>query len=154
MIKDTMKIEELLPLVFNLDREKVYDVEIKEHKEKRSLNANSYFWSLCNKLGNVLRMSKEDVYLLMLERYGQREIVSVRSDIDVRGYFQYYKEIGRGTVQGKEFIHYALFKGSSQYDTKEMSILIDGIVSECQDLGIETMTPEKLEELKSLWQSQ
>lgn len=151
MIKDTLKIADLLPIIFNLDREKIYDVEIKEHKNKRSLNANSYAWALINKLGNKLRMSKDDIYIMMLERYGQSEVVSVRSDIDVKGYFQYFKEIGRGFVQGKEFTHYKVFKGSSQYDTKEMSILIDGIVSECQDLGIETMTPDELERLKELW---
>ena len=151
MIKDTLKIADLLPIIFNLDREKIYDVEIKEHKNKRSLNANSYAWALINKLGNKLRMSKDDIYIMMLERYGQSEVVSVRSDIDVKGYFQYFKEIGRGFVQGKEFTHYKIFKGSSQYDTKEMSILIDGIVSECQDLGIETMTPDELERLKELW---
>lgn len=151
MIKDTLKIADLLPIIFNLDREKIYDVEIKEHKNKRSLNANSYAWALINKLGNKLRMSKDDIYIMMLDRYGQSEVVSVRSDIDVKGYFQYFKEIGRGFVQGKEFTHYKVFKGSSQYDTKEMSILIDGIVSECQDLGIETMTPDELERLKELW---
>ena len=99
-------------------------------------------------------MSKDDVYLMMLERYGQSEIVSVLSNIDVKGYFKYYREIGKGYVNGKEFKHYKILKGSSEYDTREMSILIDGIVTECQDLGIETMTPNELERLKSLWQSQ
>lgn len=150
-IKDTLKISELLPILFNLDKEKVYDVEIKEHKEKRSLNANAYFWVLVGKLADRMRYSKDEIYLLMLERYGQFETVSIRSNIDVKGYFEYYKEIGTGTVNGKEFTHYRIFKGSSQYDTNEMSILIDGIVSECQEQGIETMTTTELENLKSLW---
>ena len=153
-IQDTMKINELLPLLFNLDKEKIYDVLIQEHKEKRSLNANSYAWVLISKIGDRLRMSKDDVYIMMLERYGQSEIVSVLADINVNGYFKYYKEFGSGYVNGKEFKHYKIFKGSSTYDTREMSILIDGIVSECQDLGIETMTINELERLKSLWQSQ
>lgn len=149
-----MKISELLPLLFSLDKEKVYDVSIKEHKEKRSLNANAYAWLLISKLGNVLRMSKDDVYLMMLERYGQSELFSVVADVDVTGYFQYYREFGKGFVNGKEFIHYKVFRGSSTYDTEEMAILIDGIVEECKQLGIETMTPNELERLKSLWQSQ
>lgn len=151
MIKDTMKIEELLPLIFNLDREKIYDVSIKEHKEKRSLNANGYFWILCGKIGDVLRLSKEEVYETMLRRYGQSEVVSVLSEIDVSAYFQHYKEIGKGTVNGKRFTHYRIFKGSSTFDTREMSILIDGTVEECKQLGIETMTSSELERIKSLW---
>ena len=153
-IKETMKISELLPLLFNLDKEKVYDVSIKEHKEKRSLNANAYAWVLIGKMADRLRISKDEVYLMMLERYGQSEVVSVLSDVDVTGYFQYYREFGKGTVNGKEFTHYKVFRGSSTYDTEEMSILIDGIVDECNELGIETMTPNEVERLKSLWQSQ
>ena len=47
-----------------------------------------------------------------------------------------------------------MFKGSSEYDTREMSIFIDGIVSEAQGLGIDTRTPEELAEMKSLWENE
>lgn len=131
--------------------EKPWDVELKEHREKRSLDANRYAWKLMNELGNVLRSDKDDVYLTMLKRYGQREIVSVRADINVSGYFKYYEEAGSGKVGGVEFTHYKVYKGSSEYDTREMSILVDGIVSECKELGIETMTPAELAALKEEW---
>ena len=150
-IKDVLKIKELIPMLFNLDMEKVYDVEIKEHKERRSLNANAYAWALMAKLGNALRESKEEIYIKMLERYGQFELVSIQSYIDVTGYLKYFKEVGKSKLNGKEFTHYRIFKGSSEFDTREMSIFIDGIVSECQDLGIETMTPNELEKLKAMW---
>lgn len=123
-------------------------LEIKPYKEKRSLNANAYAWTLIQKIADVLRQDKNKVYVEMLDRYGQSEVVSVRADIDVNGIFKYFKEIGTGTVNGKEFTHYRVFKGSSEYDAKEMSILIDGIVSEAKDLGIETLTPEELQRLK------
>ena len=151
MIKDTLKIQELIPILFNLDTEKVYDVDIKEHKEKRSLNANAYAWLLITKIANVYRQSKEEVYLDMLKHYGQSEIVSVLSHIDVKPFFQYYEEVGTSKLNNKDFTHYKVFKGSSQFDTREMSILIDGIVAECDQLGIETMTPAELEKIKSLW---
>lgn len=153
-IKDRLKASELMPLLLDLDRDKVYDVDIHEPREKRSLNANAYCWVLCTKLANKLRLSKDEVYQMMLERYGQSTIISVLSNINVNGFFKYYREFGKGHVQGKEFTHYKVLKGSSEYNTEEMSILIDGIVSECQDLGIETMTPAELERLKSLWQSE
>lgn len=119
--------------------------EIKEHHEKRSLSANAYAWALIGKIADVLRKSKEDVYFQMLKDYGQSEFVSVLSDIDVHGYFKYYEEYGNGRVQGKDFTHYKVYKGSSEYDSKEMSILIDGIIQEARNIGIETITPAEKE---------
>lgn len=125
--------------------------EIKPYKEKRSKNANSYAWVLIGKIADALRSSKDEVYLEMLKRYGQGELVSVVSSINVRGLFKYYEVAGETTLNGKGFTHYRVFKGSSEYDTREMSVLIDGIVSEAKLLGIETMTPEQLSILKEGW---
>ena len=44
-----------------------------------------------------------------------------------------------------------MIKGSSEYDTGEMSRFIDGVISECKELGIQTMTPDEIEELKQKW---
>lgn len=142
---------QIIDWLFAQDKDKVF--EIKEHKEKRSLNANAYAWSLISKIADALRMSKEECYLLMLKRYGQSEIVSVLSEIDVSGYFKYYEPIATATLQGKEFTHYKIFKGSSEYDTREMSILIDGIVSEAKEMDIETLPPGEVERLKNMWRT-
>ena len=143
------KPQEIIQWLFAQDRDKVF--EIKEHREKRSLTANAYAWALIGKIADVLRTSKDEVYLLMLKRYGQSEVVSVLSFIDVSGYFKYYEKIGSGTVQGKEFTHYRIFLGSSEYDSKEMAILIDGIISEAKELDIETLPPREIEQLKKAW---
>ena len=142
---------QIIDWLFAQDKDKVF--EIKEHKEKRSLNANAYAWSLISKIADALRMSKEECYLLMLKRYGQSEIVSVLSEIDVSGYFKYYEPIATATLQGKEFTHYKIFKGSSEYDTREMSILIDGIVSEAKEMDIETLPLGEVERLKNMWRT-
>ena len=134
-----------------LEKEDILSIEIKKHKNKRSLNANNYCWALINELGNEMNLSKDEVYLLMLKRYGQNELVSILSNINVAGYFKYYEVAGTTILNNKEFTHYRIYKGSSEYDTKEMAILIDGIVSECQELGIETLTPDELDKLKSEW---
>lgn len=126
-------------------------VKIDKYREKRSLNANAYAWLLIGKIADVMRASKDEIYLLMIKRYGQSKIFSIISEADVSGYFKYYEETGEGTVNGKKFKHYRVFKGSSEFDTREMSIFIDGIVSEAQELGINTKTPAELAELKSLW---
>lgn len=145
---------DLLSEEFNkLQRLEELDIELKEHREKRSLNSNGYAWVLITKIADILRNSKEDVYLEMLRRYGQSEVVSVLSSIDVAGYFKYYDVAGASTLNGKEFTHYKVYKGSSEYDTKEMSILIDGIVSEAKLLNIEVLPPEELENLKNSWRA-
>ena len=130
------------------DAEKLYD--IKEKKSKRSLTANAYYWSLLNQLASVMRTSSEEVHFMMLRRYGVYEVVSVRSDINIKGYFKYYKEIGHGTVDGKDFCHYKIYKGSSEMDSKEFSILLDGLISECEDQGIPVLTPDEVAKLKHI----
>lgn len=126
-------------------------IKIDKHREKRSINANNYAWKLLNEIGNVLRASKEDVYFDMLKRYGQREVISVQAHIPIQGFIKYFEEMGEGTVNGKQFKHYYVFKGSSEFDKREMSIFIDGIVEEAKALGIQTETPDQIAKMKSLW---
>lgn len=133
-----------------LDADKIA-VKIDKYREKRSLNANAYAWLLIGKIGDILNASKDDVYLQMLKRYGQSEVISVLAHIPLTGLIKYYEEFGTGKVNGRDFKHYRVFKGSSEFDTREMSIFIDGIVSEAKELGINTKTPAELAELKSLW---
>lgn len=141
-------------ILWLLEQEQDKVFEVREFKKKRSLNANNYAWKLITEIGNVLRLSKEDVYLRMLEDYGQSEMISVLESINVDGYFKYYKAVGTSTLNGKVFVHYKIYKGTSEYNTKEMSIFIDGVVQEAKQLGIETKTPRELEELKRMWDNQ
>ena len=145
------KIGTPLELIAWLTAQPEKKYEIKEYHEKRSLSANAYAWVLIGKIADSLRKSKEEVYLQMLKDYGQSEIISVLSTINLKGYFKYYEEMGIGSVNGKEFCHYKIFKGSSEYDSKEMSILIDGIIQEAQNLGIETIPPSERDRLINEW---
>lgn len=143
---------EIIEWLYNQDRDKIF--EIKEHKEKRSLNANNYAWLLIGKIADAMRLSKEEVYLKMLKDYGQSEVISVLANIDVSGYFKYYEKFGESELKGKKFIHYKIFKGTSEYNTQEMSIFIDGVVQEAVSLHIEVKTPNELERLKRLWNNE
>ena len=126
-------------------------IKIDKYREKRSLNANALCWKVCAEIANVLRSDKDSVYLEMLKRYGQSEIVSVLSTVDVSGYFKYYDTFGTGYVKGKEFTHYKIYKGSSEYDTREMSILLDGIIDEAKGMGIDVMSESELALIKNEW---
>lgn len=140
--------EKIIQWLFTQDRDKQY--EIKEHKEKRSLSQNAYAWKLINELANKLNRSKEDIYMEMLRSYGQSEIVSILSSISPAGYFKYYEPIGTGVINEKEFTHYKIYKGSSEFDSREMSVFIDGIIQEAEAQGIPTLTPEEIKRLEIL----
>ncbi len=126
--------------------DKPYKVTIKPHRQKRSLDANSYAWTLINEIANVLRISKDECYLMMLKRYGQSELIKLLTKglpilLKAVKYYEVIKEDGECT-------YVKVFAGSSEYDSREMAILIDGIISEAKELGIETMTREELERMK------
>jgi len=141
-----------------------YLFSIFKRRQRRSLSANSYAWVLISKITEKMSnkfdkgknaintvYSKEEIYLEMLKHYGQSTIVSVRSDIPVKGFFKYFEEIGSGTVEGKKFTHYKIYQGSSEYTQQEMGVLIDGICQTAVDLGIQIMTPDEIEKMKSVW---
>lgn len=128
-------------------------IDLKKFRNKRSLNANAYAWKLIGEIADSIRAGKDEVYLKMLKRYGQSELVSVLAHIPVEHYFKYYEEAGESDLNGKSFKHYRVYKGSSEFDTREMSVLIDGICSEAKSLGIQTETPEQIANMVSLWGS-
>ncbi len=134
-----------------LSSEKPLVVKIEPVKKRRSLDSNAYCWVLIGQIADILRASKEEIYFNMLKNYGQSTVVSVLSEINVTGFFKYYEEFGKGEVKGKDFTHYKVYKGSSEFDTREMAVLIDGVISEAQELGIDTRTPEEVEKMKALW---
>ena len=132
---------------------------ITEYKKTRTLTQNAYYWGLLNKLKNKLKTREDELHIQLLQRYGQDQkdengntvIFSLRSDISPVGILKYSKVIGTGTVNGVEFTHYKALKGSSEMDTAEMNVLIDGLISECKEVGIETDTPQELERLRGIW---
>jgi hypothetical protein len=141
-----------------LSKGKLLAVEIRQYRQKRSLDANSYAWVIISKIAEAWQppVPKEEVYIEMLKRYGQREpkllsVVADAVDMVYRATQNHCCEVGESELNGKLFKHLAILIGSSQYDTKQMATLIDGIVSEAKELGIETMTPQELALLKQNW---
>lgn len=128
-------------------KEKDKQFEIKEKRKKRSLSQNSYAWQLITEIGNLIGKSKEEVYIEMLKAYGQVSVISMLSSIDPKGYFKYYQIVSKRLFNNKEFTIYKIYKGSSEFDSHEMSIFIDGIIQECKQLNINTMTPDEIARL-------
>ena len=130
------------------------DITAKKHRKKRSLDANAYAWVLMQKIAEMVGSNKWDVYLDMLRRYSRSFTHIIVHPHAVDAVMQMYRtsvNLGEVRVNDKTGIQLQVYFGSSTFDTKEMAVFIDGIVSECQMLGIRTETPDELERMKALW---
>lgn len=132
------------------------NVEIKKKARKRSLDANAYFWTLADKLASKLLTTKEEIYKQIIGRVGVFTYALVRSE-DAENLVKDWQRNGIGWIAEKDmspktgYTQIRLYKGSSVYSTSEMSRLIDELVSECKEQGIETLTPDEKEELLQRW---
>lgn len=129
-------------------------IKATKYHQKRSLDANAYAWVLMTKIADVVRSSKEEIYEEMLQRYGTcykdengYVTITVKKTVDMSKIDGHWKLCGGN----EKFNSYLMIKGSSEYDTAEMSHFIDHIVQEAQELGIETMTPNEIERMKQEW---
>lgn len=125
-----------------------------KYKGKRSLDANAYAWVLMTKIAEQVGSSKEEIYEEMLSRYGPyyedqdgHIVITVKKSVDMSKVEGHWKLCGGN----EKFDSYLMIKGSSEYDTAEMSHFIDRIVEEAKDLGIETATPDEIERMKQEW---
>lgn len=148
MINITGTVDKLRQKLFLLDPNKKYDIVIKEHRQKRSLNANSYCWKLCTEIADVLNSDKDSIYVLMLKRYGVSDLIPIANKVPVKDYFDYYDVESKN----EKYTWYKVYKGSSKYDTKEMSVLINGIVSECKELDIPTKEDLEIKQMIDDWE--
>lgn len=136
----------IIEYLFNQDKDKLY--EIKEHKAKRTLTQNAYYWVLVNELANCLRKSKEEVHFDLLKDYSQVALVTLKSNVDIKGYIRYYEFERETIINGVKFNIYKVYKGSSEMDKKEFSILLEGLIQEAQQQGIPTLTPNEIAKLR------
>lgn len=143
------KTKDILEWLWEQDKDKLF--EVKEYKKKRSLNTNYYLWVLCTKMAEIMNLTKEEVYLKMLEDYGVSLLVPLRPEKNPDGYFKYYKFFEDGELNQKKCKWYLVFKGSSQYNSKEMSVLLNGVVQEAKQLGIVTLDEIELKEMLDKW---
>lgn len=142
--------EEIIKWLFTQDREQLFDVS--PHKEKRSLNANGLLWMCLGEIASALRTDKWDVYLQMLKRYGTYTHVCVHPKAveAVKKQWREVEEVGRGTVNGVESVQLLCYFGSSTMNSKEFSVLLDGVISEMKEMGLPTPDRDLERVLKQL----
>jgi hypothetical protein len=136
---------------------KLLTVEISQKKKKRSLDANALLWVLCQKIAEVIHSTKELVYQKFIKEVGQFEIVPIKAEAVERwievwnskglGWFAEVMEDSKLPGYKKVISYY----GSSVYDQREMSVLLDEVVSQCKEMDIETLPPAEIQTLKDSW---
>lgn len=122
--------------------------------EKRSLNANAYAWELMTQLAHKLRTTKEEIYEAYVRDMGiPDEDENGPIEISVRGDVSIDRLPGHWIFLRNWYgiYDYKKIKGSSEYNTVEMARLIDLIVDDCKEQGIDTRTPDEIERMVQEW---
>ena len=129
-------------------------IEIKKYRKKRSLDANGMLWACLGEIANVLRADKWDIYLQMLKRYGKYTYICVKPNVvdSMKAQWRECEEIGKIDINGKEAVQMLCYFGSSTYDTKEFSVLLDGVISEMRELGLQPPPTEEMKRTLETWQ--
>lgn len=135
------------------DKKKLIAIECKEHRKKRSLDANGMLWAICTQIAAAIKSSKDEVYLTMLERYGVFTHVIVKPEAveRIKQEWRTCRVLGEVTVNGKTGIQIQCYYGSHLYDSKEFSVLLDGVISEAREMGIEVISEQDKQLLIQEW---
>lgn len=129
------------------------DVKVTKHRVKRSLDANAYAWVLVDKIAQKRRMSKAEVYRNAIREIGgvsevvciQNRAVKTMKDVWTRNGIGWQVEEMESKIEG--CTNLILYKGSSVYDSRQMSALIDSLVQDAKSIGIETRPQWEIDSL-------
>ena len=146
--------------IHNLLSEGELDIKAEKHRKKRSNDANAFCWALLHKIAAKVGMKAENIYREFIKDFGVCEIIPIRKDA-IERWCSIWRSKGYGWItedmgecrNTKGYHNIKCFYGSSSYNTAEMSALIDAIVGECNELGIDTATPDEIERIKQAWQN-
>lgn len=135
-------------------KDKKLNIKCDVKREKRSLNSNAYMWVLLQKMAEKLNTTKDELYLEELKKYSRcftHIIVKPSAVEEFKKEFKTCIELGEVTVNGQTGIQLQCYYGTSTMNSEEMQVLLKGIVEDCNDLGIETISPENLVIMNSAW---
>lgn len=147
----TFELDSFLPNMADAIRDVCLRLSIKKWKEKRSLDANAYYWQLNSQMARILGTSPEELHEDLLQKYGLLDTdenghiaITARSNVDmarVDGHWKLYK-----VSQDGKWKSYLRIRGTSEYDTAEMSYFLERVIEDAKELCIDTETPnQKLE---------
>ena len=129
-------------------------ISAKKYKQKRSLDANGLLWHCLGKIAEALRTDKWEVYLLMLKRYGKFTYICVKPNMvdAMKAQWRECEVIGEVDINGQKAVQMLCYFGSSTYDTKEFSVLLDGVILEMAEMGLQVPTSHDMQRALEQWE--
>ena len=147
-------------ITYLIEQTKDKQFELKEYKEKRSLNANAYCWVLCDKIAKELSKegtvtTKEIVYKDAITQIGSFEPMIIEEKT-FENFERIWSRQGLGFIvqevsRKDKCIRVNCYYGSSTYNTKEMSLLIQLLVDLAKSINIETKPEYEIKSLLERW---
>lgn len=119
-------------------------IEVKAYKSKRSLEQNRLLWALLGKMavamsGKKYTTSSEECYCMILEEANVKcdyLLALPETEQVLREQFRAIRKRREKEIDGKTFNVYQCFTGSSKFDTKEMTELIEAVLDKLAELGV------------------
>ncbi len=129
-------------------------VKVVRYRKKRSLSANALFWHCVGEISKALQMDKWDVYLRMLREYGKFTYIVCKPSMvsAIRSQWRESMVWNSVDINGEEAVQMLCFFGSSSYNTKEMSVLIDGTIETMKELGLDAPMSQDIKAALERWE--
>ena len=138
------KPRELAYKLVDLDKDKLY--ELKEYKSKRNRDQNAKYWKLLYELAKKLGIGIEELHFQMLKDFSVRYQICVPHGQPIRA-IKYFEKTGtRKSVNGQLWDIYIVYTPSHELNTSEFAFLMTGLIQECVQQGIDTMSPDEKKE--------
>lgn len=146
--------EDITGSVDSLSKCEKLTLKATKYRKKRSLDANALLWKCLGDIAQALRIDKWQVYLMMLKRYGKFTHIVVKENAveAVKKQWRECEIVGEITVNGQKAVQMLCYFGSSTLDTKEFSVLLDGVISEMKEMGLETPVSEDMKRALEMWE--
>lgn len=146
--------KECMPVINELANVEKLDIKVSKHRKKRSKDANALMWACIGELSSVYGADKWDIYLMMLKRYGKFTYICVKPSVvnAVKLQWRECEEIGKVNINGTEAVQMLCYFGSSTYDSKEFTTLLNGIIYEMQEAGLQPPTSSEMRRSIEEWE--
>lgn len=133
-----------------------YTAEIKRFRKRRSKNANDLCWAMCEQLADAIRSTKEEVYRDQIRKVGVYKDFHLPPK-EAKTFRAAWAQLGTGWLTEQvdddgPLLVIRAYYGSSRYNTKQMSRLIDSLMEDCEAVGVVTISEKDKALLLDDWE--
>jgi len=155
---DNTRIEFVIPrdITSSLEKYIGLEVNLELKKGKRSNNANAYLWVLIGELQQKLKIPKEEIYTKYVRECGVYDVYCTKNEA-VEAFKEWWHDRGLGWVCDTQpskfegFTNIFAYRGTSDYDKEQMSVILSNVVEDCIEQDIPTQKQEDIDRLIEEW---